>query len=91
MGGLPSGEGIVANPDQQDSRELGYYFALAQVGLEMAAPLLLGAWLDRWLEWGPWGLIGGAVMGFAGGLFHLVSMVQSHDAKQKKPPEDRTS
>lgn len=57
----------------EDRKELGYYFTLAQVGMEIVAPIGLGVFLDRavW-GWGPWGLIGGAVIGFVGGLTHLV-------------------
>ena len=34
-----------------DSREMGYYFALAQIGLEMVAPMGLGIGLDYWFGW----------------------------------------
>ena len=35
--------------------ELGRYFALSQIGLEMVAPIGLGLALDYWLGSSPWG------------------------------------
>ena len=70
-----------------NSREMGYYLALAQIGTEMVAPMLLGVWLDYWRGWTPWATIIGLVVGFGGGLAHLVLMVQKHDAEERhKPP-----
>jgi ATP synthase protein I len=52
-------------------RELGRYFALGQIGLEMVIPIALGAWLDY--RWGtsPWMVILGVIVGFAVGMTHL--------------------
>ena len=50
-------------------KEMGYYFTLAKVGLEMVVPIALGLWLDNLFGWQPWGVVGGAVLGltnFAG-------------------------
>jgi F0F1-type ATP synthase assembly protein I len=74
--------------DRQDPAELGYYFALAQVGMEMVAPIVLGVALDNYLGWRPWGVIGGAIVGFVGGLVHLIVMVNRHDAQDSKPRND---
>jgi F0F1-type ATP synthase assembly protein I len=65
--------------DQPDPKELGFYFALAQVGLEMVAPVGAGAILDHYLRWGPWATAGGAVLGLVGGLAHLVAILNKHD------------
>ncbi len=64
----------------EDQKQLGYYFTLAQVGMEIVAPIGLGVWLDQavW-GWAPWGLIGGAVLGFVGGLTHLVVLANRQD------------
>ena len=40
------------NPLQ--SKDLGFYFALGQVGLEMVVPIAVGVYLDDWLGWSPW-------------------------------------
>ena len=68
-------------------RELGLYVALAQVGLEMVAPVAIGIALDKWLNWTPWGVIGGAVFGLVGGLAHLVvlSNRRQNDGNSSKP------
>ena len=41
-------------------REMGYSFALAQIGVEMVVPTLLGFWIDDWLATTPWITIGDA-------------------------------
>jgi len=67
---------------------MGYYFALAQVGIEMVAPMGLGLLLDYCFHWTPWAMIVGLVVGFVGGLVHLVLMVRRHDAEKRRPPGD---
>jgi hypothetical protein len=70
-----------------DSGETGFYFALAQVGVEMVAPMLLGLLLDWWLGWMPWATVIGLGLGSVGGMVHLVLMVRQHDAeKRRRPP-----
>jgi F0F1-type ATP synthase assembly protein I len=72
-----------------DPKELGFYFALAQVGMEMVLPLGVGVALDNYFAWSPWGLLIGAVVGFVGGLTHLVMLVNRHDAQNRpNPPRD---
>ncbi len=70
-----------------DSRETGFYFALAQVGLEMVAPMLLGLGLDYAFGWMPWATVIGLGVGAVGGMLHLILMVRQHDAeKRRRPP-----
>ncbi len=74
-----------------DPRELGRYFALAQVGLEMVAPVGLGLFLDLYLHWtpSPWGTVAGAVLGFVGGLAHLIAILnRSGNDRSTKPNRD---
>jgi F0F1-type ATP synthase assembly protein I len=80
---------VPIDDDRRDSRELGYYLALAQVGLEMVAPIGIGLVLDYYLDWSPWATVGGAVFGFVGGLLHLIVMVNRHDAKESKRGDKR--
>jgi F0F1-type ATP synthase assembly protein I len=53
------------------------YLVISQVGLEMVAPIVLGVFLDHWLDTTPWLTIVGAVVGLAGGLYHLLTIVNA--------------
>jgi len=55
-------------------------FAIAAVGMEMVIPALLGWWLDSYLNSGPWGALVGGVVGFTGGIWHMLRL-----AKQDEP------
>lgn len=66
----------------ENPRQLAHYFALSQIGFEMAAPIGLGYLLDSWLNLIPWLTIGGAVLGLVGGLYHLVAL------SKREPPDD---
>jgi predicted Kef-type K+ transport protein len=80
----------VAEPPTPD-RDLGFYFALAQTGLEMAAPVALGAYLDSTFGWSPWATAAGAVLGLAGGLTHMVFMLKrNEDRRPPQPPRGTT-
>lgn len=70
-----------------DARRVGLYFALAQVGLEMVVPIVAGILLDHWLATGPWLLVAGAVLGLAGGLYHLVRLTQQLDETPGEDPK----
>jgi F0F1-type ATP synthase assembly protein I len=67
-----------------DQREMGYHLALAQVGLEMVAPLVIGLVIDWLVGTMPWFAMGGLVLGFVGGLTHLVLLSKKHDAMTRK-------
>jgi len=74
--------------NQPSPRDLGRYFALAQVGLEMVVPIVIGLYLDTKLGWSPWGVVGGAVLGLAGGLAHLVLQLNRLENKEPPPRQD---
>jgi F0F1-type ATP synthase assembly protein I len=78
------------SPETPDSKEFGRLVAMGQVGLEMVVPIVLGMVLDHYLAWDPWGLVGGAAIGFFGGLAHLVHLAAKEDAatRKGKPPQD---
>ena len=71
-----------------DPKQLGYFFALAQVGLEMVVPVGVGLLLDNYLDWRPWGVIGGAILGLFAGLAHLAVLSQRYDKTVSKPRRD---
>jgi ATP synthase protein I len=56
--------------------ERGRLIALSQVGLEMVAPIAVGLYLDNRFGWAPWGVVVGVVVGFVGGLSHLLFMLK---------------
>ena len=66
--------------------ELGRYFALSQIGLEMVAPIGLGLALDYWLGSSPWGAVIGAILGFVGGIIHLIVLVNQRKEKEESEP-----
>jgi F0F1-type ATP synthase assembly protein I len=63
-------------PDQQpEARNWGRYAELGQVGMEMVSPIVVGILLDRYLGWTPWLTVVGAVVGFSGGMLHLLALL----------------
>jgi F0F1-type ATP synthase assembly protein I len=68
-----------------DPKNMARYLALSQVGFEMVGPIVLGLVLDYYLDWSPWCVLVGAVLGLVGGIAHLVQL--SRTTGQKKPPE----
>lgn len=70
-------------------REMGYYAALAQIGMEMVLPAVGGVYLDQWLETTPWITCVLAVVGFTGALMHLMAILQRKkrdESSDQKPP-----
>jgi len=84
--GQPNRKGPPMLPRSLDPKEMAFYVMLGQVGMEMVAPLVVGLLLDHWLGWTPWLTVIGAVMGFVGGLGHLVALLN----QKKKPDADDT-
>jgi F0F1-type ATP synthase assembly protein I len=68
-------------------REFGTYVELAQVGMEMVAPLGVGLALDFYLHWSPWGAVIGAILGLVAGIGHLVSILNRQDQSPHSPRE----
>jgi F0F1-type ATP synthase assembly protein I len=68
-------------PQQPDFKLLAQLTMLSQVGLEMAAPVGLGAALDYFLGWAPWASICGAILGLVGGIAHLIAILNRRAAE----------
>jgi F0F1-type ATP synthase assembly protein I len=52
----------------------------------MAVPIGLGAVLDHYLKWTPWGIVGGALFGLIAGLLHLIALSnRPKDSGSSKP------
>lgn len=62
--------------------EQGRLIALSQVGLEMVAPIAIGLYLDGRFDWTPWGVVVGVMLGFVGGLSHLLLLLKRFDVKK---------
>ena len=68
-------------------RELAKYYSLAQVGLEMVAPIALGVWLDTRYELMPWLTVTGAVVGLVGGVSHLLLLLKRFEDDGSSQPK----
>jgi F0F1-type ATP synthase assembly protein I len=71
-------------PISPNGKDLGRYVALGQVGLEMVVPIGIGLAVDYYAGVGPWGVIVGTIVGFAGGLFHLVHLANKLNAQDSR-------
>jgi len=67
-----------------DARQMGLYLALAQVGLEMVAPMFLGLVIDNYAGTLPWFMIAGIILGFVGGIYHIVILTRKLDAARRE-------
>jgi F0F1-type ATP synthase assembly protein I len=47
--------------------------------MEMAACVAIGLLLDHYLNWSPWGVVGGAVVGLVAGIAHLAALANRPD------------
>jgi len=52
----------------------------------MVAPIGLGLALDYWLGSSPWGAVIGAILGFVGGITHLIVLVNQRKEKEESKP-----
>ena len=64
---------MVNSDDQDQNRKTGFAYA-AGIALfaSVATFTIIGYLLDRWFGTQPWFLIGGIVLGSAGGLFEFI-------------------
>jgi F0F1-type ATP synthase assembly protein I len=60
-------------------RELGYFAAIAQTGIEMVLPIILGYYADDWLGTTPWITVVAAIFGFTAGLTHLIILLKQKE------------
>ncbi|AMV36690.1 Putative F0F1-ATPase subunit [Planctomyces sp. SH-PL62] len=58
------------------------------IGLEFALPAVLGRGLDRWLGTAPWLTAGGAVLGLAIGMLHVLRLpaeIERAEERRRRP------
>ena len=72
--------------DSSNRKEMGRYFAIGQVGMEMVLPIAGGVAADYYLNTTPWGVILGAALGLCGGVVHLVYLTKP--SANEQPPKD---
>jgi F0F1-type ATP synthase assembly protein I len=70
-------------PQEPDGRQLGTYYAIAQVGIEMVVPIGIGWWADQRLGSAPWLLVTGVILGFALGIWHLVALTRDRGTRDE--------
>jgi F0F1-type ATP synthase assembly protein I len=62
---------------------------LSQVGSEMVAPIVIGLLVDYRLGSGPWLTVVGAFLGFAFGMWHMLTILKrTQEPPQTHPPFD---
>jgi F0F1-type ATP synthase assembly protein I len=70
-------------------KEFGSFVSIGQIGMEMAVPIGIGVALDYYFNSGPWATIAGAVLGFTGGMAHLIALAnKGNDASTSKRDSD---
>lgn len=78
----------MSDDDSRSARQMGRLFAMAQVGLEMVGALGIGLAIDYFVGTSPWGVIVGTLLGFVGGMFHLITLAQEQAKDTKQPPRE---
>jgi len=73
-------------PPSPLSTGVAWAYRVIAVGLEFAAPALIGHLLDSWWGTSPVAMLVGAVFGFAAGLLHLIRL--AHASSSTRPPSD---
>jgi F0F1-type ATP synthase assembly protein I len=74
-----------------DDRRFPGWVRYSGVGLELAGATaglaLVGYWIDSRFKTGPWGILGGVIIGIVGGLYNLIR--ESLDAVREAKAEDQ--
>ena len=75
-------------PGKDEERGWRLLRKYGNLGTELAAAVLIGAWggraIDGWLGTAPWFLIIGFVLGVAAGFMNIYRLVASEDSARKK-------
>jgi F0F1-type ATP synthase assembly protein I len=76
-------------------RSRGAELSLAGIGFDLAAAVgvgaLLGWWIDRRYETGPWGVMICSTIGIVGGLLNFIRAAQAASRRAQEQREDRES
>jgi F0F1-type ATP synthase assembly protein I len=77
-------EAVMPEEQPPDQRELGLNLTLAQVGVEMVTPLFVGLVVDHYAGTSPWFTISGVILGFVGGVTHIVLLANRQEMARRK-------
>jgi len=66
---------VSKNEKQDENRKAGFAYAAGIALFASVVTFCAAGWfIDKWFHTGPWGLIGGIVLGSAAGLFEFVRL-----------------
>lgn len=64
---------------------------MAGLGMEIAAPILLGAWVSAYWQLGPWPTIAGLACGLVGATAHVIIFLKRQQDSARTPLRSRDS
>ena len=67
----------------------GRYYALAQCGMEMVIPTIAGIFVDKWLGTTPVFIAIFTVLGFVGGITHIIVLSKQIEKAEKAEKEQK--
>lgn len=68
-----------------DIRGFGQYIQFGlQIGITMSVPVLIGVWLDKRYETGPWLMLAGIFLGFISMFWTIYKTAMELNAKDKR-------
>ena len=81
----------MTNPDSNQSHHNNSInpLEMAGFGMEIAAPILLGAWVSAYWQLGPWPTLAGLACGLVGATAHVVVFLKRQQISTKRPPRSR--
>jgi F0F1-type ATP synthase assembly protein I len=74
------------SPEPDPGHRWARYMELSQVGTEMVAPIVIGLLADYKLGSGPWLTVVGAFLGFAFGMWHMLTILKRTDERPRQNP-----
>lgn len=64
---------------------------MAGLGMEIAAPILLGAWVSAYWQLGPWPTLTGLACGLVGATAHVIVFLKRQQDSARPSPRSRDS
>jgi len=85
------GKPNMTNPDSNQSHHNNSInpLEMAGLGMEIAAPILLGAWVSTYWQLGPWPTLAGLAFGLVGATAHVIVFLRRQQASVIRAPRSR--